>query len=409
MTILDPPVPSLIEALADDPYPYYRWLREHSPVHVEPSLDLTLISRHADVVAVLHDPEAFSSEQGMGRFFRQGLGSPEGGVSLADAMVGVRVLIATDPPDHTRLRQIVNRAFTPKAISALEPHIRHLAAGMVDDLVAVADATGEVDLVEHLAIPLPVIVIAELLGIPPEDRHQFRRWSDDMVAGLGGQGDLLAAQTAGIEMFKYFGHVAAERREHPQDDLISRIVDREGTDGLGPLEVLSFCVLLLLAGNETTTNLLGNLTAALFDHPDAAAELWADPSLVPAAVEEALRYDGPIQGLFRAATRDLTIAGTDVPRGTIVMPLFGSANRDANHIDDPDRFDLHRGRIDHVAFGHGIHFCLGAALARLEATAAFSALIARTASIGPAGSPTRVESLALRGFSRLPISLEPRS
>jgi len=399
---------SLATALANDPYPYYGWLRDNEPVHYEPDLDLWLVTRYDDVAAVVHDPTTFSSERGMGRFFREGLrrGGSEG-ATLADALVGIRVLIATDPPDHTRLRRIVNRAFTPKAITALEPHIRGLAAHYVDELLD-ASERGEADLVTHLAIPLPVIVIAELLGIPPERRHDFRRWSNDMVGGLGGQGDLLAAQTSAFELYQYFDEVVTERRDHPREDLVSRIVEREGTEGLSTLDVVSFCVLLLLAGNETTTNLLGNLTAALFEHPDIAEQLWANPALVPAAVEEALRYDAPVQGLFRATTDDATIGGHRLATGQTLMALFASANRDPAHFTDPDRFDLARDGADHLAFGHGIHYCLGASLARLEASAAYDALINRTSRLAPAGPAQRVDSLALRGFTTLPVTATPR-
>ena len=391
-----------------DPYPQYAWLRDHSPVHHDEESDLWVVSRYDDVVGVLRDPATFSSALGMGDLLagRPGLRNRRPPEFMLD-LAGLRVLIATDPPDHTTLRRLVGKAFTPREIAALEPRIRTLAEGMVDDII---DAGDGADLVAQLAYPLPVIVIAELLGIPAERRDDFKRWSDDVVGGLSGTWDESRVQHSGVEMFTYFGELIAERYRRPGGDLISLLAvrGRDGDVALGPMEIVMFCVLLLIAGNETTTNLIGNGAQALFDHPDQARRLRDDPGLIPAAVEEALRYDAPVQALFRGATRDVTIAGVTIPKRGRVMVAFAAADRDPRRYPDPDRFVVdrfaaERNAADHVAFGSGIHLCLGAPLARLEARVVAETLLRRLRRLEPAGAPERVDSFLLRGFTRLPV------
>ena len=316
---------------------------------------------------------------------------------------GLRVLIASDPPDHTRLRRLLSRAFTPRAVTALEPRLRQLAEAMVDDLLY---AGAEGDLVAQVAEPFPVTVIAELLGIPGEQRRDFKRWSDALVGALSGGWDPAQAQASIVEMFGYLAGVVADRSAHPTDDLIGRLVasaEHDEDEPLTAMEITMFAILLLVAGNETTTNLIGNGYQALIDHPDAARRLRADPSLVPAAIEEVLRYDGPIQALFRGATTDVEVAGTTIPQGATLMAAFAAANRDPAHFPNPDAFDLARRGHDHLGFGHGIHYCLGAALARLEARIVAETLLRRTSTIEPTGSGTRVDGLILRGFTHLPV------
>ena len=393
-------------AVMADPYPWYERLRAESPVHHDAYDDLWVISRYDDVLHVLRDPATFSSAAGMGDLLVGGyLGrrrAPEFVLDLA----GMRLLIASDPPDHTVLRRLVSKAFTPREIMALEPRIRALTEAMVDDLI---DAGDGADLVTQLAYPLPVIVIAELLGIPGERRDDFKRWSDDLVGALSGTWDPSRGQFSGMEMFMYFSEVVAERTRNPGDDLISLLVTR-GRDGgaaLDPMEIVMFCALLLIAGNETTTNLIGNGAQALFDHPDQARRLRDDPSLVPDAVEEALRYDAPVQALFRATTAAVRIGDVELPEHARVMVLFASANRDESRFPTADRFVVDRAPNDHLGFGSGIHLCIGAPLARLEARIVAETMLRRIRRLEPTGEPSRVDSFILRGFTRLPVRAVP--
>ena len=396
------------QAVVADPYPWYAELRAAGPVQ-QLTDDLWIAVGYDAVVAAVHDPRTLSSAEGMG-----GLMTGRVGPSKLDAqrdlgfdLRGLRVLIASDPPDHTRLRRLLSRAFTPRAVTALEPRLQVLADAMVDDLLAAGDGG---DLVAQIAEPFPVTVIAELLGIPPERRRDFKRWSDALVGALSGGWDPVEAQASILEMFGYLANVVADRTEHPTDDLIGRLVASAGQDEaepLSPMEITMFAILLLVAGNETTTNLIGNGYQALVDHPDAARRLREDPRLIPAAIEEVLRYDGPIQALFRGATTDLELAGIAVPAGATVMAAFAAANRDPARYVNPDAFDLDRDGHDHLGFGHGIHYCLGASLARLEARIVAETLLRRTSSIEPTAAGVRVDGLILRGFSSLPVHARP--
>ncbi len=392
-------------AVVADPYPWYDRLRADGPVH-DLGDGVHLVVGYDAATAALHEPVRLSSAEGMG-----GLMTGRIGPNRVDArsafgfdVRGLRVLIASDPPDHTRLRRLLSRAFTPRAISALEPRLRELCDGMVDELI---DAGADGDLVTQLAFPFPVTVIAELLGIPASRRDDFKRWSNALVGALSGRWEPLAAQQSIVEMFEYLALVVAQRTEAPTDDLIGRLVasshDPDDDEPLSPVEITLFAILLLVAGNETTTNLIGNGYTALVNHPDQAQRLRDDPTRVADAVEECLRYDGPIQALFRGAIDDVRVADVDIPCGSTVMIAFGAANHDPDHFAAPERFDLDRRPTDHLAFGHGIHYCLGASLARLEARIVGDTLLRRTRSLEPAGSPTRVDSLVLRGFTNIPV------
>ena len=391
-----------------DPYPHYARLRDEAPVCWIPEQNLWMVTRYDDVAAVLHDPATFSSADGMGALMSGGVGrnriDARGllGLDLRD----MRVLIATDPPDHTRLRRLLSRAFTPKAIAELEPHLRDVCEALVDDLIA-ATARGEGDLVAQVAFPFPVIVIAELLGIPPERRDDFKRWSDALVGALSGDWNPAEAQQTIGEMFMYLADMVERRRRDPEDDLISRLVggvDPDDPDALSFVEITLFAILLLVAGNETTTNLIGNGAAAFAAHPDQAQRLHDQPELLPFAIEEVLRWDAPVQGLFRATTRPVTLAGVDLPAGAMVLASFAAANRDSRHFDDADRFDIERRPTDHLAFGHGIHYCLGASLARLEARIVGETLLRRDVHVTSGQGAQRVDSMILRGFVRYPVS-----
>jgi cytochrome P450 len=306
------------------------------------------------------------------------------------------------------MRAIVNRGFTPRRIAELEPRVREIARAALD---AVAEK-GELDLVDDYAIPIPVTVIAELLGVERERCADFKRWSDCVVAGVTGSAAGLRPETlfqAFAELNTYVMQVAEERRREPKDDLISTLVRAEGGDAaLTPAEVVMFILLLLVAGNETTTNLLGNALLALIAHPVELARVQRDPRLVPLLVEEALRYDGPVQFIFRKATQDVEIAGTKIPAGAIVMPLAGSANRDDTQFADPDRFDVTRNPQGHLAFGLGIHFCLGASLARLEARVALEELFARFQRFERMEPEVEyIDSFLVRGPRHLPLRVTP--
>ncbi len=405
-------------AFLANPYRTYAWLREHSPVH-HVGGKYWLVSRHQDIVQVLRNPDVYSSELGyggmMGGEARMPGGDPRRARALSDSGMGVmmsgfaglRVLIATDPPDHTRLRRLVSKPFSPRNIWALEPELREICNELVDELLE-ARVDGVADLWQHVSYPLPTMVIARMLGIPPERKADFKRWSDAIVNGLslGGGGDVGMGAAGALEMFQYFREVIEERRAEPRDDLISLIVHgaTEGEDPLSTSELVAFCVLLLIAGNETTTNLLGNFFEAMNAFPDQLEVLRRDPSLVTSAVEEALRYDPPVQGLWRGTREPVELTGVELPADARVMTLFASANRDPEQWgDDADTFRADRNPTGHVAFGTGIHVCLGAALARLEARVAISTLLERTSSIEQAEPPMRPLSPVLRGVRSQPM------
>lgn len=388
-----------------DPYPAYRQLRELGPVYDERN-ETWLISRHADVLAALREPRMLSSQRGIGALLSGQVGPPRlrpRGARLGlDQLGDARVLIATDPPDHTLLRQLVSRPFSPRAIAGWQPRVGALAEELVDGLVR-RSHDGDADLVRDLAVPLPVTVIAEMLGIPTDRREDFRRWSNALVGGLAGIGDQDAVADVG-EMFEYFWQLVEHRRAEPGEDLISAIAAATPQgERLPTVEVVLFCILLLVAGNETTTNLLGNGLVALWDHPEQARRLRNDHILAPAAIDEALRYDGPVQGLFRATTQPVVLGGVEIPEDQTVLVLFAAANRDPAAFSEPDRFVLERDNAAQVAFGHGIHYCLGAQLARLEVQAATQALLARVRRLEPSGQSVRTSNTILRGFTRLPV------
>ena len=391
-------------AVRRNPYPAYTALRQQEGVAQVPGLGF-VVSRHADVFAVLRDPELFSSAA-MDAVVRRPVDfAPADGDRSPDP--NAASLIGSDPPIHTRLRGIVNRGFIPRRISALEPRIRQIATALADRLAT----AKECDLVADFAVPLPVTVVAELLGIDRERHQDFKRWSDAMMRAVFDAPG--AEEAAGItqcleEMNTYLEEVIAARQRQPEDDLLTVLVQAEtSAAALSTDEVKIFAFTLLVAGNVTTTHLIANATLALLAHPAELAKVTADRGLVPDLVEEALRYDNPVQLLFRTATRDTVLAGTPIPAGSVTAPLFASANRDERVFRDPDRFDISRKPLDHVAFGHGIHFCLGAALARLEARVAFDVLLARIRRpVLLEEEITWVDSFVMRGPRRLRLGFE---
>lgn len=375
-----------------DPYPTYRALRDDCPVYWSGPSHSWVLSRHADVGAALDDPATFSSARGI-------YPTPRG---VDMTRLFLPMMIMTDPPRHSQLRALVSRAFTPRRIARLEEGVDTLAGRLLDE----ATTGSGCDLVEAVAGPLPAMVIADLLGVPVEDRSQFRAWSTALVQaspaeGLGGPG--MAAAAA---LYGYFETFLEQRRQDPRDDLLSDLVQAEA-DGqrLSKDELLGFCLLLLVAGHETTSNLIGNGTVVLAQHPAARQRLRADPTLIPQAVEELLRYDSPVQGLSRTLTQDVTLHDTVLAEGDSVLLLYGSANRDERAFADPDLFDLDRAAGRQLAFGHGIHFCLGAALARLEARIAFAGLLRRTPDWQvDLTHATRLTSGPIRGYASLAVT-----
>jgi cytochrome P450 len=418
-----------------DPYPFYTALREHAPVFRVESMGAWAISRFADVTEVLKTPDLFSSSSVQaflsGGVTRRALGPLRAlshpGMSkigraagwLADTLglrspvidvlrlTGTRSMISADPPDHTRLRHLVNRGFTPRRIAALEPRIREIAR---DCLAALGDRS-EIDLMRDFAVPLPVIVIAEMLGVPIHRLGDFKRWSDAVVQGVSlGKAatpsrELMAAMS---ELMQFLKEVFEERRRRPADDLISVLIRDEAGGKLDVRELMLFAVLLLVAGNETTTNLIGNTVHLLLDRPDDLTAVAEDAELIPGLIEESLRYVSPVQGIVRRATRNTEIAGTRLAKGEHVLVLFASANRDSRQFENGDEFLLRRNPKEHIAFGYGIHYCLGASLARLEARIAFEELFtyARGLRRGP-GEVTFLQSGILRGPRTLPVGFEP--
>lgn len=383
----------LSDDLRRDPFPLYARLRADSPVLCDPGSGLWLLFDHESVRRALHDQESFSS-----RVVPPTGAAPEW-------------LVFSDPPRHTRLRSLVLRAFTPRSIAALEPRIRRV----VGELLAAPLARGEMDVVADLATPLPVTVIAEMVGVPPADRPALVRWSEAIVelsytvAG-GAEGARAVAEHAAAraEMVAYLERLAEERRRAPQDDLLSRLVAAE-IDGerLSDDDLLGFFQLLLAAGTETTTNLVSNAVICLTDAPDQLARLRAAPDLLPAAIEEVLRFRSPGQFMFRQTRRAVSLRGRSIPADRLVLAIIGSANRDPELVADPDRFDAGRHPNPHIAFGHGIHFCLGAALARLEARVALGELLARTRHLSrPPGAPWQPRrALHVHGPTALPVHL----
>lgn len=360
------------EALAN-PHPLLAELRAHAPITraYDPHMheEVWLLTRYDDSIA-LHKDMRFTKSFERKAEIR---GEPQDMASSAAAAINKHMLMS-DPPDHTRLRALVHKAFTPRIIENLHPRIQQIA----DDLLDNVEKQGGMDLKEDFALPLPIIVIAELLGIPLEDRAKFREWSHVILFGAT-EGDPERMSAAALEFIMYFHNMFDQRRAAPQDDLISGLVQvEEDGDKLDAQELISMVFLLLLAGHETTFNLITNGTLTLLKHPDSLRQLRENSSLMRTAIEEMLRYEGPLgTSTMRWAMEDLEIRGQKIARGELVLSSLLAANRDPQVFANPDIFDITRDPNRHIAFGHGIHYCLGAPLARLEGTVAFSTLLHR--------------------------------
>ncbi|MBN9387266.1 MAG: cytochrome P450 [Chloroflexi bacterium] len=362
-----------------NPFPWYRQMRQADPVHFNPSYNSWQVFRYEDVQKVLTDWTNFSSQFG-------------GSDPISSS------LISLDPPRHRQMRNLVTLAFTPRAVAQLADRIEVI----LEELLAPLLPTGQLDVIGDLAYPLPVIVIAELLGIPSQDRQKFKHWSDALV---GADSPVYDPQR---EMSHYFIQMIEQRRREPRNDLISDLLQAE-IDGqhLTPQELLGFCILLLVAGNETTTNLIGNAFLCFAENPEVMDQLRKDPSLVPAALEEVLRYLSPVQHMYRRTIKEVEIDGRILKAGQGVVAWIGSANRDEAQFPDPDRFDLAR-NPKHLAFGHGIHFCLGAPLARLEAKIAVTRMLGNMRNIRR-DTTVRLEAIGsnlVYGVKQLPIKFE---
>ena len=436
MDHFDPLDPEVIA----DPYPWYRWLLSEAPVYHDEANALWVLSRYDDVLAATRALAALSSEQG-----------------VAYRRLGLPMMISMDPPDHTRLRSIVSREFTPKSLERWRPIVERLAREAVDRLVD----GDKADFVAAVASPFPVAVIAEILGVPHEDLPLLRRVSDDFIEGfkigqeksrvagrfmdlmsrrsvvtrvssLGmrhplamrsflavtslivrtaeGRGgrwfdDLNRVPRAVADLQDYCVDLVRERQRRPADDLLSKLIAATPEGQLSASEIFWFFALLLIAGHETTTSLLSNLVLALQDHPGEWEALRRDPALVPAAVNEALRYDAPVQGFFRSALTRYAVGDREIPEGARVLLLFGAANRDPRKYPDPDVFRAARNPDDHLAFGGGIHFCLGASLARMEGAAVLGELVRRVRGFELTGPVERTCNPTLRSARRLPLHI----
>jgi cytochrome P450 len=388
------------EATRRDPFPLFARARRESPVYPHPGLPITSVFRYADVHAILRDPETWSN-----RF------PPPPGIDPAH--MPEPSMLGQDPPEHTRLRSLVSQAFTPRIIRRLEPRIHEIA----DELLDRALAQREVDLVDALTYPLPVIVIAEIIGVPSQDREQFKRWSDKAVANLGNglfvpptSERLRELGTLLEEMGTYFARLADERRRAPREDLLTGLVQAEVEGSrLTHDEMLRMLVLILVAGNETTTTLIGNAVVELLAHPEELRRLRAEPELMESAVDEVLRFSSPVQLDPRCAKRRVELHGHTIEPAQIVVNWIGSANRDEEVFPDADRFDIGRSDNRHLAFGFGPHYCLGANLARLETQVALRVLLQRTRAferVDDAPLPLH-QSIVFRAVTQLPVRLLP--
>ncbi len=411
------------EALAC-PYPVFEALREEQPVVYVPEVECFVVTRYDDIVHVSRHPELFSSIMPTGPVLArqqaetlQALLSeePELAAKLKRLRGGVRVLLSADPPDHGRQRRLVNRAFTPPKVKALEPRIREVAHQLVDAFIA----RGEAEIVHEYGVLLPLTIIAECLGVADHDLPRFKRWSDDFVAAIGNH-DMSKAQLRSLllsqnEFFVYFQDLIEQRRVAPGDDLISDVVHAE-LDGelLSDDEMLAMFNQFLVAGNETTTKLLASSVRILLEQPELASRLRDDPSLIAGFVEEALRLETPVQGLYRTATADTEIGGVAIPKGGHVLVMYASGNRDAATFPEPTAADPCRhNSMRHLSFGHGEHYCLGSALARAEGRIGIEVLLERLDDLAPAdgvdlGHLAYEPSYVLHGLRELRIRFPPR-
>ena len=400
----DPPLEfnPLLPEFRQNPYPTYHQFREADPVHWSEMFGFWVFSRYDDIVTILRHSKASANPRDWERFddYVEALG----GTGPAGDMQS-RWMLLKNPPDHTRLRKLVTKAFTPRVVENMRPHIQ----AIVDDLLDGVQTKGSFDIIQDLAFPLPVIVIAELIGVPTEDREYFKGWTAALARSLDPvitPEIAQAADKATEDLIAYFTTLVAERRATPQDDLLSGLIaaEEEG-DKLDEDELLATAILLFAAGHETTMNLIGNGMLALLRNPDQLAKLQADPSLIETAVEEFLRYDGSVQVTARVALEDIEIGGKTIRKNQQSLLLLGAANHDPAHFPDPDRLDITRQDNRQLTFSHGIHHCLGAPLARVEAQLAINTLLRRMPNMRLATEALEWrDMLTLRGLKALPVT-----
>lgn len=391
-------------AFRANPYPFYLRLREEDPVHwglpFEPLYDGAWhIARYADVSAILKD-HGFGKEP-----VSDGPAPEMPGMVQAYLDMSRLAILRADPPDHTRLRALVSKAFTPRMVETLRPRIESVAAALLD----AAAGSGEVDLIDQYAFPLSITVITEMLGLSYDDRDQLKRWAATLVAALECKRGLDAyypAIQAAVEITAFFQEQIARQREHPRPGILGELMAvRDQGDRLTEQELIVTCTLLLIAGHDTTVNLIGNGVLALLRHPDQLQLLRERPELIPAAVEEFLRYDSSSQMASRIAHQDVEVGGKLIRRGQAVNLLLGSANHDPEQFADPERLDITRADNRHIAFGHGIHYCLGAPLARIEASVAVPLLLRHMPRMRLlVAEPEHRDTIGFRGLKRLPVA-----
>ncbi|AVH74387.1 cytochrome P450 [Nostoc sp. 'Lobaria pulmonaria (5183) cyanobiont'] len=386
-----------------DPYPFYHRLRSKDPIHWS-YLGFWVITRYADNLTLLRDSR-FSSDLRNWSGYEQRYIRREHVEFSPLAQLVSKWITNQDPPYHTRLRGLVSKAFNPRSIEAMRPHIQDIVNQLLD---RVQDA-GVMDVIADLAYPLPITVIAQMLGVPVEDRDRLKQWSFDISRTLDPVMtlDLFKQVNSSIMTFiEYLRHLITERRNHPQQDLLSAmIVAREQSDMLSEDELIATCIFLFAAGHETTSNLIGNGLLALLRHPDELDKLKQNPTLIQSAIEELLRYESPVQLWWRTALEDIEFGNSIIRKGQMVIVHLGAANRDPDQFPDPDRLDITRRENRHIAFSNGIHTCLGAALARLEAEIVFNTLLERMPNLKLQSNAVEWhETMSLRSLKALPIA-----
>jgi cytochrome P450 len=389
-----------------NPYRFYHHLRASDPIHRDEQYGWVL-SRHADVVAALRNPHMSAERARLGK-----VEIPEHVRELvAPALRAfMRQMLFLDPPDHTRLRSLVNKAFTPRAVEAMRQQVQVIVDELLDEIAASGTTA---DMINQFAYPLPVVVIAQMMGVPRADHAQFTAWTAELGALIGGTAltPERAPQALGsvLQMMAYFRQIIEDHRAHPRDDLLQALIDAEDRgDVLSEDELLGNCMLLLAAGHGTTTHLIGNGLAALFRHPDQWARLVARPELAASAVTEILRYDGTVQMTSRIAREPVTIGGRQIEAGENIVTVLAAANRDPAQFPDPDRLDLTRAENRHVAFGHGIHYCVGAPLAQIEGQVALENIARRLPHLRcaiPLDELDWTPGVTFRGLSTLPVEI----
>ncbi len=391
-------------AFVADPYPSLRELRDRHPVLHDERTDQWIVTRHADVDRLLRDRRLGRTYLHVASHAEMGRPEPPDWHEPFTTLNG-NGMLDREPPDHTRLRRLVQRAFTPRTVEGLRDRVQAIVDGLIDDL----SGAGEVDLITEFIEPLPVTVIAELLGIPEADRHRLRPWSRDICLMYEldpPDASARRAVAASREFSEYLHALAAERRVRPRDDLVSALaaVTDDG-DRLTPDELVGTCVLLLNAGHEASVNGAANGWWSLFRNPDQLDRLRAEPDLATTAIDELLRFDTPLALFERWVLEDIDVAGVRLPRGSEVALQFASANRDPSVFADPDRLDLARDPNPHVSFGAGIHYCLGAPLARMELRLAFATMLRRRPDIALVEAPTWKPTYVLRGLQALRVQV----